>query len=99
WWILLLAAFGAHCLVQFQSDVPPRMILCWFISNSCEALIGGITIRYVVGRQVRLDRLRSVAIFCLGGVFLGPFLSSFLDSAFVVLNQWGRGSYWELFRI
>ena len=99
WWILLLAAFGAHWLVQLEGDVPPRMIFCWFISNSCEALIGATTIRYFVGQEVRLDRLSSVAIFCLGGVFLGPFLSSFLDSAFVVLNHWGQGSYWEIWHI
>jgi len=43
-------------LLQLQSDVPPRMILCWFISNSCEAFIGAATIRYFVGPQVRLDR-------------------------------------------
>jgi PAS domain S-box-containing protein len=99
WGILLLAAFGAHWVVQLQSDVPPWMILCWFISNSCEALIGATTIRHFVGPHVRLDRLRTVAMFCLCGAFLGPFLSSFLDSAFVVLNHWGQGSYWEIWRI
>ena len=99
WWILLLAAFSAHWLVQLQSDVPPRMIFCWFISNSCEALIGAGSIRYLIARPVRLDRLRNVAIFCFCGVFLGPFLSSFLDSAFVALNHWGQGSYWEIWRI
>ena len=99
WWILLLAAFSAHWLVQLQSDVPPRMILCWFISNSCEALIGAGSIRYFIGSPVRLDRLRNVAIFCLCGVFLGPFLSSFLDSAFVAMNHWGQGSYWDIWRI
>ena len=30
---------------------------------------------------------------------LGPFLSSFLDSAFVVLNQFGTSSYWDVFRM
>ena len=99
WWILLVAAFSAHWLVQLQSDVPPRMILCWFISNSCEALIGAGSIRYLLGRSVRLDRLRNVAVFCLFAVFLGPFLSSFLDSAFVAMNHWGQGSYWEIWRI
>src|SRR6266550_2930347 len=59
WWILLLAAFSAHWLVQLQSDVPPRMILCWFISNSCEALIGAGSIRYLIDGPVRLDRLRN----------------------------------------
>src|SRR6266576_3223538 len=33
WWVLLLAALPAHWLVQLQSNVPPRMILCWYISN------------------------------------------------------------------
>ena len=99
WWILLLAAFLAHCLVQSQSDVPPRMIFCWFISNSCEALIGASSIHYLIGSPVRLDRLRNVAIFGLCGVFLGPFLSSFLDSAFVAMNHWGQGRYWEIWRI
>jgi two-component system sensor kinase FixL len=99
WWILLIAAFSAHWLVQLQSSVPPRMILCWFISNSCEALIGAGSIRYLIGSPVRLDRLRSVAIFCLCGVFLGPFLSSFLDSAFVAMNHWGEGAYWDIWRI
>ena len=99
WWILLLAAFSAHWLVQLQGDVPPRMIFCWFISNSCEALIGAGSIRYLIDTPVRLDRLRNVAIFCLCGVFLAPFLSSFLDSAFVAMNHWGQGGYWEIWRI
>lgn len=99
WWVVLLAAFSAHWLVQLQSDVPPRMVLCWFISNSCEALIGAAGTRYLIRGPVRLDRLRNVAIFCFCCVFLAPFLSSFLDSAFVVLNQWGQGSYWEIWRI
>ena len=75
------------------------MIICWFISNSCEALIGAACTRYLIRGPVRLDRLRNVAIFCLCCVFLGPFLSSFLDSSFVVLNHWGEGSYWEIWRI
>ena len=99
WWVVLLAAFPAHLATQLQSNVPPTMILCWFISNSCEALIGASSIRYLIGGPVRLNRLRNVALFCLCGVFLGPFLSSFLDSAFVAMNHWGVGRYWEIWRI
>ena len=32
-------------------------------------------------------------------MFIGPFLSSFLDAAFVVWNHWGQDGYWELIRI
>ena len=35
WWVILLAALPAHLAAQLQSNVPPTMILCWFISNSC----------------------------------------------------------------
>src|SRR5438552_217040 len=99
WWILLMAALPAHWLVQLQSNVPPYMIFCWFVSNSCEALIGAGCIRYFISRPIRFDRLRNVAIFCFLGALLGPFLSSFLDSGFVILNHWGVGSYWEIWRI
>jgi len=99
WWMILLAAFPAHLAAQMQSNVPPAMILSWFISNSCEALIGAGCVRYFIDRPVRLDRLRNVGIFCFFAAFLAPFLSSFLDAAFVVLNHFGHDSYWRVWRI
>jgi PAS domain S-box-containing protein len=99
WWFLLLAAFPAHWAAQAQSHVPPLMILCWFVSNSCEAVIGAGLTRYFVGGPIRFTSLRHTGVFCLCVVFTGPFLSSFLDAAFVVWNRWGHGAYWELFRI
>jgi PAS domain S-box-containing protein len=99
WWFVLLAAFPAHLAAQFQSHVPPLMILCWFISNSCEALIGAGLTRYLAGGPIHFRNLRNVGIFCLCVVFVGPFLSSFLDAAFVAWNHWGHDGYWELIRI
>jgi PAS domain S-box-containing protein len=99
WWFVLLAAFPAHCAAELQSDVPPLMIVCWFISNSFEAVIGAGLTRYLVGGPIRFNSLRNAAIFCLCVVFAGPFLSSFLDAAFVRWNVWGQSSYWELIRI
>src|SRR5262245_60315583 len=99
WWVVLLAALPAHFAAQLQSQVPPLMILCWFISNSCEAIIGAGLMRYLVGGPVHFTRLRNVGVFCLCVVFIGPFLSSFLDAAFVVWNRWGQDGYWELIRI
>src|SRR5205823_4544366 len=32
WWVILLVAFPAHLAAQLQSQVPPAMILSWFIS-------------------------------------------------------------------
>ncbi|HMJ64714.1 MAG TPA: MASE1 domain-containing protein, partial [Candidatus Binatia bacterium] len=99
WWLVLLAALPAHLAAQMQNDVPPLMIMCWFISNASEAVIGAGLTRYVIGGPMRFTSLRKVGIFCLCVVFIGPFLSSFLDAAFVVWNHWGQDGYWELIRI
>jgi len=99
WWVILLAALPAHWIVQLESDVPPAMVLCWFISNSCEALIGAGLARYLTGGPLRLTSLRDVSAFCLSVAFAGPFFSSFLDAAFVQWNEWGHGTYWELWRL
>ena len=99
WWFILLSVFPAHWAAQLQSHVPPLMILCWFLSNSCEALIGAGLTRYFGGGPIRFTSLRNAGIFCLCVVLIGPFLSSFLDAAFVVWNDWGQDAYWKLIRI
>src|SRR6266576_535769 len=99
WWVILLAAFPAHLAAQLQGNVPPTMILCWFISNSCEALIGAGCVRYLFDRPVRFDRLGNVGIFIFFAAFLAPFLSSFVDAAFVAINHFGGDSYWQVWRI
>jgi len=99
WWFVLLAAFPAHWAAQIQSHVPPLMILCWFVSNSSEAVISAGLTRYLVRGPIQFTSLRNAGIFCLCVVFAGPFLSSFLDAAFVRWNAWGQGTYWDLIRI
>ena len=98
WWFVVLAAFPAHLMVESQSEVPLAMILCWFVSNSCEALIGAACVYFLLGKQIRFTRLRNVAIFCLCAALFAPFLSSFLDAAFVRLNHWGQAEYMEIWR-
>lgn len=98
WWFLLLAAFPAHLIAELQSQVPPTMVICWFISNCSEAVIGAGLTRWLLRGPVRFDNLRSVAVFCLCAGFLGPFLSSFIDAEFVALNGWGQGSYVDNWR-
>ncbi len=99
WWFLLLAAFPAHLLVQLNADIPATMILCWFVSNCTEALIGASLLRYLIDKsELRFDNTHHVSIFILVSL-LGPFLSSFLDSAFVMLNHFGDTPYWAVFRM
>lgn len=98
WWLFLLAAFPAHLLVQVNADIPMTMILCWFVSNCTEALIGASIMRYLTVSEVRFDNTRHVSMFLVVAM-LGPFLSSFLDSAFVTLNRFGHSPYWAVFRM
>jgi two-component system, LuxR family, sensor kinase FixL len=98
WWFLLLVAFPAHLIAELQSQVPPTMVICWFISNCSEAVIGAGLTRYLLRGPVRFDNLRGVAAFCLCAGFLGPFLSSFIDAGFVEMNDWGQASYLGNFR-
>ena len=96
YWLILLGAFPAHLAVQLQSGVPLPLILCWFISNCSEALIGAICLRrYIVG-PVDFSSLRCVLLYVVFAVFLAPFLSSFLDAGFVSLIGWKQQSYWEV---
>src|SRR6266550_1543814 len=97
WWIMLLAALPAHLAGELSHGIPVTMVLSWYISNSTEALIAAGAMRRF-DRQARLDTFRRVVLFVLGGVLLGPFLSSFLDAAFVMWNHFGSAGYWEVWR-
>jgi len=98
WWFLLLAAFPAHLLAQLNANIPLTMILSWFVSNCSEALIGASILRYLTKSEMRFDNTYHVGMFILVA-FLAPFLSSFIDAAFVMLNRFGNTSFWDLFRV
>ena len=98
WWFLLLAALPAHLLVQLNADIPTAMILCWFVSNCSEALIGAYLLRYLTKSELRFDNTHHVSLF-IAVAILGPFLTSFLDAAFVMLNHFGSSPYWAVFRM
>ena len=97
WWVLLLAVIPPHFGVELLAGVPPLMVLCWFISNSVEAVLGAGLLRWWVGHPLRLDSYRSVALFIVAAA-VGPALSSFLDAAFVGMNGWGESGYWAVWR-
>ncbi|HEV2670374.1 MAG TPA: MASE1 domain-containing protein [Gemmatimonadales bacterium] len=97
WWIMLLAALPAHLAGELSQGIPITMVLCWYVSNTAEALIGAGAMR-ALEQQPRLDTFRRVAGFLIAGILLGPFLSSFLDAAFVAWNHFGAAGYWEVWR-
>lgn len=99
WWIVLLASLPTHFASEVQSGVPAAMILSWFVSNSCQAVIGAFFICNFVDGDLHFDRFRDLTIFLIFGAFLAPFLSSFLDVALVKLNNWGTSTYWDIWRV
>ena len=99
WPVIIAAAFPAHLLVELQSGVPVSMTLSWFVSNCAEALIGAACVRRFIDERIEFDTVKRVAIFLFFAAFAGPVLSSFLDVAFVKLNDYGAGTYWHLWRV
>jgi two-component system sensor kinase FixL len=99
WPWFVLATFPAHLAVEHAAGIPMPMVLCWFISNWTEAMIGAVAMRRVAALPLRLDTVAETFAFvaCVG--FLAPFLSSFLDAGFVALNGWGGNDYWTNFRL
>src|SRR6266478_2959743 len=98
WWVVLLGALPAHLLVQLPRGVPVVMSLAFFLSNSCEALLGAFLIRRSIDGPLRFDSLKSAGVFVLAAVVVAPFLSSFLDAGFVTLIGWQEESYWQVWR-
>ena len=99
WWAIILAAFAAHLAIELQSGVPILMVLCWFLSNSAQALIAAACMIRFSRQPLRFDNLRNTEVFVLYGVLGAPFLISFVDVGFVKLVGWGKSDYWEMWRI
>ena len=99
WWIPLSAAFCSHVAVELADGLPLRLVLCWFISNSSEAVIGAALTRFFIGCPARFDNLRNIMVFFICGAGAGAFLSSFLDAGFVAMNHWSTESYWRVWRL
>lgn len=97
WWAAIGGAFVAHVLAQLQEGVPAAMVLCWFVSNTTEAVIGAAIVRTF--SDVRgLRSLRASITFCCAAV-VAAFASSFLDAAFVRLVGWGDADYATLWQV
>ena len=99
WWLLLAAAFPAHLAAQAQGGVPFVQIAAWFVSNCSQALIGAGCIRLLVQSSLQFDSFRDVCIFIALGALIAPFVSTFIDVAFVTAIGWVQGSYSTLWRL
>ncbi|HVY04737.1 MAG TPA: MASE1 domain-containing protein [Burkholderiales bacterium] len=96
WWIILAAAFPAHCAAEMQGSVPPAMVLAWFASNCTQALLGAAMIRLLLRESPRFDSFNHALTFLLCGVVIAPLAASFLDVALLKAIGWGEGGYLQL---
>jgi PAS domain S-box-containing protein len=99
WPPILLATFAVHVAAELSSGVPLMMVLCWFISNSAEAVLGAAGVRRPLDPRLAFTRFPDVVRFLAISGVLAPLLTSFLDAAFVHWNGWGAASFWEVFRV
>ena len=99
WWLLLTAAFPAHLAAQVQGGVPFIQIVAWFVSNCSRGLARRRSIRLLVRCPLQFDSFRDVSIFIAVGAVIAPFVSTFIDVAFVTAIGWGQGSYATLWRL
>lgn len=97
WPGILAATFAAHAWVELESGVPWLMMLCWYVSNVSEAMLGVFLLKRAGGAPPAFASFRYVLAFMLCA-FASPFLTSFLDAGFVHLNGWGQSDYWTVWR-
>ena len=95
WWIVIAAGLPAHLISELQGGIPLAMVLCWYVSNVSEAVIGACVVRAVAPEGNPFTTVRGVSLFlaAAGGAAV---LSSFLDSCFVMVNGWGNAGYWDV---
>lgn len=98
WVCAILSVFPAHMLIQLMDNIPIYMSLGWFFTNTAEALMGAMTIRYFIASNISFEKLRDTSAFLGFGVLLAPFFSSFLDVAAVKFLGWGQEGFWILWR-
>jgi two-component system sensor kinase FixL len=98
WPVLIAAALPAHVLAEMSAQVPLSMVLCWFVSNVAEALIGACFIRGVLHRPPQFEHFRDLVVFLIGAPLLGAFVSSFLDAGFVAAIGWRYSDFWTVWR-
>jgi signal transduction histidine kinase len=95
WWVLVLAVFPVHLLIQLRTGIPLISALAWFVGNTGEALLGAVCVRIFNRDKPVFESVHGVVVFLALGVLLPTLATSFLDAAGVVWTGLGR-DYWTL---
>jgi signal transduction histidine kinase/integral membrane sensor domain MASE1 len=87
WWLCIAAALPAHAIVEIQAGFTPAFLAALFVTNCLEALIAAAVVRRLSDDPTRFDTQQRVMAFVVGGVLLGPLVSSLPDAAAVHFFQ------------
>ncbi|HEX8878981.1 MAG TPA: MASE1 domain-containing protein, partial [Candidatus Acidoferrum sp.] len=90
WWVLVLAVFPAHLVVQLSAHIPLMSSLIWFFGNAGEALLGAMCVRIFKKNRPLFESVHGVIVFLVFGVLVPTVATSFLDAAGVLLTGLGR---------
>ena len=77
WWLVLIAVFPAHVLIEVPAGWPWPTILGLFATNTSQAVLGATLVNHFSRRYGSAGSF--VVIFIAGAVFFAPFLLSFAD--------------------
>lgn len=95
WWTLLAGAFAAHLAAELQGGVAIEMVLCWFLSNVAEAVLGATLLRRFGRVESGFSSVKS-AMTLVCTALVAPLASSFLDAGFVRAVGWSDAPYLTL---
>ena len=96
WWVVLLAAFPAHVIVELQAGLH-WLIPVWYLSNVSEVVIAALLLRWTVAGPPWFDTFSRVSAFAVS-TFIAAFMSTLL-AAPLVLHGEQRAVYWDVWHI
>jgi PAS domain S-box-containing protein len=96
WWVVLLAAFPAHAIVELQAGLH-WLIPVWYLSNVSEVVIAALLLRWTVAGPPWFDTFSRVSAFAVT-TFVAAFVST-LVAAPLVLHGEQRAVYWDVWHI
>jgi PAS domain S-box-containing protein len=100
WWLFLLAVLPAHfyAAAHFQAEgVPGAAMWCLLGAGVCQAVLGAVLVRRLVGVPGELNTLRGVMGFILLAVIAAPAISSVLAADLLTYIRWAD-DFWLTWR-
>jgi len=81
WWLFILATLPVRLLVAVPPDVPGWFLVATFAIDAARNLLTAVLLRRLIAGPIRLESMRSFALFCLVAVLLVPAVFAFGGAA------------------